>query len=66
MDRYADLAEQRIAEFHEENPTLVLGVYERAMLHQAGGRALLSGNGAVLFRRGQGRVSLEPGEIECS
>lgn len=72
VDRDPDVAhggetrEQRIAEFHEENPTPVLGLYEGAMLHHAGGRTVLSGNGAVLFRRGQGRVSLEPGEVECS
>ncbi len=72
VDRDPDVAhggetrEQRIAEFHEENSTPVLGLYEGAMLHCANGQTVLSGNGAVLFRRGHERVSLARGEIEFS
>lgn len=69
VDRDPDVAHggetraQRIAEFHEENPTPVIGLYEGAMLYHQNGRTSLSGNKALLFLRGEYPVELAPGEI---
>lgn len=44
---------ERIAEFHEENDSAVVGLRERAWIRVEGGRAWLGGErGARLFRRG--------------
>lgn len=67
VDRDPDVAhggetrEQRLVEFHEEDPTPVIALYEGAMLHYAAGRTVLSGNGAVLFQRGRPRRDLGRG-----
>lgn len=69
VDRDPDVAhggetrQQRIAEFLEENPTPVIGLYEGAVLHHKQGRTSLAGNGAVLFLRGRAATRLAPGEI---
>ncbi len=53
--------EQRIAEFHEENPTAVLGLREGAWLEvQDGGMSLRGLRGARLFRRGEPALELAP------
>ena len=55
--------EQRIAEFHEENPTPVVGLREGALLRVRDGRTLLGGKtGAVVFRRGQAPLRAVPGD----
>jgi len=67
VDRDPDVAHggetraQRIAEFHEENPTPVVGLYEGAMLRHEQGRTSLQGNRALLFLQGTGAVQLAPG-----
>jgi dipeptidase E len=54
--------EQRIAEFHEENTTPVIGLREGAMLDVDGARMTLAGlRGARLFRRGRAPEEFEPG-----
>lgn len=54
--------EERIAEFHEENRTPVLGLRERAWIRVEGDRGSLGGDrGARLFRRGAEPVELAPG-----
>lgn len=54
--------EQRLAEFHEENATPVVGLREGAMLDVDGARMTLAGvRGARLFRRGRGPEEFEPG-----
>jgi len=54
--------EQRIAEFHEENPTPVIGLREGALLDVDGARMTLEGlRGARLFRRGRAPEELMPG-----
>lgn len=69
VDRDPDVAHggetraQRIAEFHEENPTPVIGLYEGAILYHQKGRTSLSGNRALLFLRGEDPVELAPGDI---
>ncbi|HVS19182.1 MAG TPA: Type 1 glutamine amidotransferase-like domain-containing protein, partial [Planctomycetota bacterium] len=54
--------EQRLAEFHEENATPVLGLREGSMLDVDGARATLEGlRGARLFRRGRAPEEFQPG-----
>jgi dipeptidase E len=67
VDRDPDVAHggetraQRIAEFHEENTTPVIGLYEGAMLRHEKGRTSLHGNRALLFRQGKAALELAPG-----
>jgi dipeptidase E len=54
--------EQRIAEFHEENPQAVVGLREGAWLHLEGETLTLEGKADVrLFRRGQPPEEFPPG-----
>ena len=54
--------EQRIAEFHEENPQPVVGLREGAWLLVEDGAVTLQGaSGARLFRRGQAASELAIG-----
>jgi len=54
--------EQRIAEFHEENPTAVVGLREGAWLHIDGETMTLEGRAdARVFRRGQPPVEYASG-----
>src|SRR5215468_10310804 len=55
--------EQRIAEFHEENTTPVVGLREGAWLLVDGQGVVLQGaNGARLFQRGQPPIELVSGD----
>jgi len=53
--------EERIAEFHEEHETPVVGLWEGALLRVADGAITLVGGPARLFRRGQPPLDLAPG-----
>ncbi|CAN5459459.1 dipeptidase PepE [soil metagenome] len=54
--------EERIAQFHQENDTPVLGLREGAMVRVRGGVTMLLGNaGARLFRKGAAPVELKAG-----
>ncbi len=54
--------EERIAEFHEENATPVVGLRERAWIRIEGASGHLGGDrGARLFRRGAPAEELPPG-----
>lgn len=56
--------EERIAEFHEENDTPVLGLREGAMVRvEAGAATLLGRAGARLFRKGFEAVELPTGSV---
>jgi len=58
--------EQRIAEFHEENPQPVVGLREGAWLLVEDGAVTLQGaNGARLFRRGEKPIEVAIGERVC-
>jgi dipeptidase E len=58
--------EQRIAEFHEENPQPVIGLREGAWLIVEEQAAILQGaNGARLFRRGEKPIEVAIGERVC-
>jgi dipeptidase E len=70
VDRDPDVAhggetrEQRIAEFHEENPQAVVGLRESTMLLVEGDAVELRGGaaGARLFRRGVDALECRPGD----
>jgi dipeptidase E len=70
VDRDPDVAhggetrEQRIAEFHEENPQPVVGLRESTMLLVDGDAVELRGGaaGARLFRRGVDALECRPGD----
>jgi hypothetical protein len=54
--------EERIREFHEENPTAVVGLREGTCLRVDEDRAtLLGGRKARIFRRSQGPFEVDPG-----
>jgi dipeptidase E len=56
--------EQRISEFHEENPQPVVGLREGAWIQIEGASVLLNGStGARLFRRGAVPVEFGPGSL---
>lgn len=54
---------QRVAEFHEENETPVIGLREGSWLEAGDGIVLRGPHPAVLFRRGFEPIGLEPGEV---
>ncbi len=55
--------EQRIAEFHEENATPVVGLPEGALIRVRAGRTVLGGKtGAVVFLRDQAPLRVGPGD----
>lgn len=58
---YGETREFRLREFHEENSTPVLGLFEGALLHREGGALRLSGAPARLFRAGVAPVDFNPG-----
>lgn len=70
VDRDPDVAHggetraQRIAEFHEENETPVIGLYEGSLLIHRDFETTLRGNrGAVLFLRGAQPLAMSDGAI---
>jgi dipeptidase E len=70
VDRDPDVAhggetrEQRIAEFHEENDTPVIGLREGSLLRHIGGITTLHGDReARLFRRGRDPLEMSPGAV---
>lgn len=68
VDRDPDVAHngetrmQRIAEFHEENETPVIGLYEGAILQHDNGSSRLLRNRALLFTKGNDPMQLRPGD----
>ena len=70
VDRDPDVAhggetrEQRIAEFHEENETPVIGIREGTMLdHRPGRTTVLGPLRARLFRKGEATIELDSGSV---
>lgn len=55
--------ETRINEFHEENPTPVLGLREGSWLRVEGASMELAGAPARLFRKGEPPVEVDTGEL---
>jgi dipeptidase E len=61
VEHFGETRDDRLREFHEENETPVVGLWEAALLRLEGGRWTLHGGAARLFRRGQAPVDLAPG-----
>jgi dipeptidase E len=58
---FGETREERIAEFHEEHATPVVGLWEGAYLCVDGDDVTLAGGPARLFRQGEPPVDLAPG-----
>jgi dipeptidase E len=58
---FGETRDDRIREFHEENHTPVIGLYEGGLLKCEGSRIELIGTRARVFLRGQPPVDVEPG-----
>jgi len=64
VEHRGETRDERIAEYHERNERVVVGLYEGAWLRCADGKVLLDGGPARLFRRGEEAVELEaPAEL---
>ena len=61
VEQFGETRDERLREFHEMNDTLVIGLWEAGLLHCEGGRVLLSGAAARVFRKGREPVDVEPG-----
>jgi dipeptidase E len=61
VQHFGETRDERIREFHEENDTPVVGLWEGALLRiEQGGRTLI-GAPARLFRRGLEPIDVQPG-----
>ena len=60
-EHYGETRDDRLREFHEMNDTPVVGLWEAGLLRCEGGRVLLSGAAARVFRKGREPVDVEPG-----
>lgn len=58
---FGETRDERIREFHEENATPVIGLYEGGLLQCESSRVQLIGARASIFLRGQAPVDVEPG-----
>jgi dipeptidase E len=55
-EHFGETRDERIREFHEENETPVVGLWEGGLLRCEAGRVLLTGSAARVFRRGRPAV----------
>jgi dipeptidase E len=60
-EHFGETRDDRLREFHEENETPIIGLWEAGLLHYDGARVTLSGAPARVFRRGQPPVDVKPG-----
>ena len=58
---FGETRDDRLREFHEENDTPVVGLWEGGILHVEGGRVELSAAPARVFRKGQEPIDIKPG-----
>ncbi|MBY0229475.1 MAG: dipeptidase PepE [Gemmataceae bacterium] len=61
VEHFGETRDERLREFHEMNATPVVGLYEGGTLDCAGGKVLLEGSRARVFRRGTEPVDAEAG-----
>jgi len=62
IQHFGETRDDRLREFHEENDTPVVGLWEGGILHVEGGRVELSAAPARVFRTGQEPIDVSPGE----
>jgi dipeptidase E len=60
VEHFGETRDDRLREFHEENETPVVGLWEAGLLHCDAGRVVLSGAPARVFRRGRPPVDRQP------
>jgi dipeptidase E len=60
QEHYGETRDERLREFHELNDTPVIGLWEGGLLRVEGGRVLLLGARARVFRKGEEPVDVEP------
>jgi dipeptidase E len=61
VEHFGETRDMRISEFHEENETPVIGLWEAGLLRVEAGRILLAGAAARVFRKGHEPVDVQPG-----
>ena len=61
VEHFGETRDDRLREFHEENATPVVGLWEGGILRVAGGRVMLVGANARVFRRGELPVDVAAG-----
>ena len=61
VEHFSETRDDRLREFHEENDTPVVGLWEAGLLHCDDVRAILSGAPARVFRRGEAPIDVQPG-----
>lgn len=60
VEHFGETRDQRLTEFHEENATPVVGLWEAGLLRCEDGRVELAASPARVFRRGQEPVDVAP------
>jgi dipeptidase E len=60
-EHFGETRDERLRQFHEENATPVVGLWEGGLLRVEGGQTTLLGAPARVFRRGHEPVDVEPG-----
>jgi dipeptidase E len=61
VEHFGETRDDRLREFHEENDTPVVGLWEGGILRCEAGRVDLIGAPARVFRRGQEPIDVQPG-----
>jgi dipeptidase E len=61
VEHFGETRDDRLREFHEENATPVVGLWEGGVLRVEAGRVELFGAAARVFRRGRPAADVEPG-----
>jgi dipeptidase E len=61
VEHFGETRDDRLREFHEENETPVVGLWEGGVLRCEGGAVALTGAAARVFRKGQEPIDAAPG-----
>jgi dipeptidase E len=61
VEHFGETRDERIREFHEENGTPVVGLWEAGILRCEVGRVVLSAAPARVFRKGRDPIDVQPG-----
>jgi dipeptidase E len=61
IEHFGETRDERIREFHEENDTPIIGLWEAGILRCDAGRIVLSTAPARVFRKGRDSIDVQPG-----